>query len=68
VVLHAVIPVLVYPKGDPSKGVLTYAFMDNGSSGCFITDSLAKSLNVPSSQLQLQLHGESVVESEDSGL
>lgn len=39
VVVHAIIPVKVKPKGS-TETVTTYAFYDNGSGGCFLTENL----------------------------
>ena len=49
-----------------SKSVKTYAFYDNGSSGCFLTENLRNRLEATSTKTQLQLgtmHGQSVVDS-----
>ena len=62
-VLHAVIPVKVFQKGN-SKAVTTYAFFDNGSSACFISKSLVGQLQASTSDVHLNLrtmHGESLV-------
>ena len=65
VVLHAILPVKVTQKGS-GKSVTTYAFYDNGSGGCFATESIRKQLGVDGIRVMLQLatmHGESQVES-----
>jgi len=38
-VLHAILPVRVRKKGS-TEIVITYAFYDNGSGGCFVTENL----------------------------
>ena len=62
-VLQAILPVKVYQKG--SNVVMdTYAFYDNGSTGCFITESLQKQLNASARETSLKLqtmHGVNIV-------
>ncbi len=61
VVLHAILPIQVYKKNS-NKVVLTYAFYDNGSSGCFMTEDLYSLLQARGTETQLQLrtmHGSS---------
>ena len=56
---------IVTQKGT-SKSVKTYAFYDNGSAGCFLTENLKNRLEATSTKTQLQLgtmHGQSVVDS-----
>ena len=63
--LHAILPVKVTQKGS-GKSVMTYAFYDNGSGGCFATESIRRQLGVHGVTVMLQLatmHGESQVES-----
>ena len=65
VVLHAILPVKVTQKGS-GKSVTTHAFYDNGSGGCFATESIRRQLGVDGVRVMLQLatmHGESQVES-----
>jgi hypothetical protein len=62
-VLQAIIPVIVYQKGS-SRYITTYAFYDQGSNGCFITDNLKDKLTAVGTDTALQLktmHGESVI-------
>ena len=64
-VLHAILPVKVKQKGS-DKSVTTYAFYDNGSGGCFATESIRKQLGADGVKVMLRLatmHGESQVES-----
>ena len=64
-VLHAILPVKVKQKGS-DKSVTTYPFYDNGSGGCFATESIRKQLGVEGVKVMLRLatmHGESQVES-----
>ena len=64
-VLHSILPVKVSPSGG-SCSVATYAFLDNGSSGCFVTKDLAEELGADGETTLLQLktmHGQSCVES-----
>ena len=65
IVLHAILPVKVKQRDNPNV-VTTYAFYDNGSSGCFITENLVKQLNASATTTKLQLttmHGQSHVDS-----
>lgn len=64
-VLHSILPVMVSQKGS-SRKVMTYAFYDNGSSGCFITSSFAEELDAVSNPVTLQLrtmHGDNIEQS-----
>ena len=64
-VLHAILPVKVKQKGS-EKSVTTYTFYDNGSGGCFATESIRKQLGVDGVKVMLRLetmHGKSQVES-----
>lgn len=50
-------------KGN-TKPVTTYAFYDNGSGGCFLTENLREQLGVNGEKTELQLgtmHGQSLV-------
>lgn len=63
VILHAILPVRVKTKGN-TKSVITYAFYDNGSGGCFLTENLREQLGVDGERTELQLgtvHGQSLV-------
>lgn len=65
VVLHAILPVRVKQKGS-DESVITYAFFDNGSAGCFATESIRRQLGVEGVRTVLRLatmHGESQIES-----
>ena len=65
ILLQTILPVIVTQKGT-SKSVKTYAFYDNGSSGCFLTENVRNRLEAASTKTQLQLgtmHGQSVVDS-----
>ena len=65
VILQAILPVNVYQKGRSSV-IKTYAFYDNGSTGCFITDELLTQLGATCVETHLQLrtmHGKSVIAS-----
>ena len=66
VVLHSIIPVKV--KSESSKGeVLTYAFLDNGSSACFMSNNLKEELQVDGKNTVLQLrtmHGTNTISTE----
>lgn len=62
-ILHAILPVRVKTKGN-TKSVITYAFYDNGSGGCFLTENLREQLGVDGERTELQLgtvHGQSLV-------
>jgi hypothetical protein len=64
-VLQAILPVRVHVKGS-NNVVETYAFFDNGSTGCFITENVKDQLNAPSNETVLRLqtmHGISTVTS-----
>ena len=61
VVLQAVLPVLVTQMGS-NRSVMTYAFYDNGSDGCFITDDIQEDLQATGIESTLKLktmHGSS---------
>ena len=63
--LQTILPVVVTQKGT-NKAVKTYAFFDNGSAGCFITERLRKRLAATSTVTKIQLgtmHGQSLVDS-----
>ena len=63
VILHAILPVQVKTKGN-TKSVITYAFYDNGSGGCFLTENPREQLDVDGERTELQLgtmHGQSLV-------
>ena len=63
--LQTILPVVVTQKGT-NKAVKTYAFYDNGSVGCFITERLRKRLAATSTVTKIQLgtmHGQSLVDS-----
>ena len=65
IILQTILPVLITDK-NTDKTVKTYAFYDNGSAGCFLTESLRERLAVPGTKTTLQLgtmHGHSLVES-----
>jgi hypothetical protein len=53
-ILHAILPVKICQQGG-RKCVDTYAFYDNGSSGCFITEELRDQLGVTGVGTTLQL-------------
>ena len=64
-VLQTILPVLITDK-NTNKTVKNYAFSDNGSGGCFLTERLRERLEVPGTKTSLQLgtmHGQSLVES-----
>ena len=54
VVLHAILPVKVFQKGKPNA-ITTYAFYDNGSNGCFVTNELMEQLQAEATPTTLQL-------------
>ena len=61
--LRAILPVRVKQKGS-TETVITNAFFDNGSSGCFLTESLKDKMGVNGERTDLQLstmHGQSPV-------
>ena len=63
-ILQTILPVLITDK-NTNKTVKSYAFYDNGSGGCFLTERLRKRLEVPGTKTALQLgemHGQSLVE------
>jgi len=63
VILHAILPVRVKKKGS-TETVVTYAFYDNGSGGCFLTESLREKIGIDGEKSELQLgtmHGQSLV-------
>ena len=53
-VLQAILPVKIHVK-DSDKSVETYAFYDNGSTGCFITESIKDKLNPACNDTVLKL-------------
>jgi transposase InsO family protein len=53
-ILHAVLPVKIYQQGKDTC-VSTYAFYDDGSSGCFMTEGLMDLLGVTGVDTVLQL-------------
>ena len=60
VILHAILPVRVKKKGS-TETVVTYAFYDNGSGGCFLTEDLREQIGVDGEKSELQLgtmHGQ----------
>ncbi|XP_028394495.1 uncharacterized protein LOC114518689 [Dendronephthya gigantea] len=64
-IFHAILPVKVRHKNS-DKLVDTYAFYDNGSDGCFITNTLKDQLEVSGTEITLKLgtmHGQSHVPS-----
>lgn len=63
--LQTILPVVVTQKCT-NKPVKTYAFHDNGSAGCFITERLRTRLEATSIDTKIQLgtmHGQSLVNS-----
>ena len=65
ILLQTILPVVVTQKGT-NKPVKTYAFYDNGSAGCFITERLRTRLEATSTDTKIQLgtmHGQSLVDS-----
>ena len=65
ILLQSILPVIVTQKG-VNIAVKTYAFYDNGSAGCFITERLKERLEAKSTDVKLQLgtmHGNTLVES-----
>ena len=65
ILLQTILPVVVIQKGT-NKPVKTYAFYDNGSAGCFLTESLKTRLQATSTATKIQLgtmHGQSLVDS-----
>ncbi|XP_071088920.1 uncharacterized protein [Haliotis cracherodii] len=62
-VLQSILPVTVHLE-DSDVNIKTYAFLDNGSSGCFMTEDLQCQLGAPSTQTTLKLrtmHGIDIV-------
>jgi hypothetical protein len=53
-ILHAIIPVQVSQRGN-DKSIITYAFYDNGSSGCFLSEDLMSKLNATGQETTLVL-------------
>ena len=53
-VFRSILPVRVYVKGT-NEFVNCYAFYDNGSTGCFVTESLAEKLNVKGPEVNVTL-------------
>jgi len=65
IILQVILPVIVKQK-ETNKAAKTYAFYDNGSVGCFLTESLKNHLEAAGTKRTLQLgtmHGHSLVES-----
>ena len=65
ILLQTILPVTGTQKGI-DKPVKTYAFYDNGSAGCFITEQLKIRLKAASTKTKLQLgtmHGHTLVDS-----
>jgi len=65
ILLQTILPVTVTQKGI-DKPVKTYAFYDNGSAGCFITEQLKIHLKAACTETKLKLgnmHGRSLVDS-----
>ena len=63
IILHAILPVKVKKRGS-NKAITTYAFYDNGSAGCFLTESLKEQIGAEGERTKLQLstmHGQSLV-------
>ena len=63
VIFPAILPVRVKRKGS-TEAIITYAFYDNGSGGCFLTENLKEQLGVKGEKTELQLstmHGQSLV-------
>jgi hypothetical protein len=63
-ILHAIIPVNVHQKGKANT-IRTYAFYDQGSSGCFLTDDLRDQMDASGNDTKLQLrtmHGKSILD------
>ncbi len=63
--LHSIVPVTVSQKGS-SRKCHSYAFYDNGSSGCFLTEELFEDLQAAGSDTYLKLrtmHGTDHVKS-----
>ena len=54
IILQAIIPVLVTNKAN-NKALKIYAFYDNGSVGCFLTENLRHRLEAPGTKTTLQL-------------
>ena len=52
--LHAIIPVKIYQRGQ-DRAITTYAFYDDGSSGCFITNDLKTQMSAVGVDTVLQL-------------
>ena len=50
-----IVPVKIFPAGQHEHAVMTYAFLDNGSSASFISSTLLAQLDVPSAQRTLTL-------------
>ena len=66
-IFHSIIPVRVRYK-DSNKVIDTYAFYDNGSDGCFLTQVLKDQLELAGTDTTLRLgtmHGQSYVSSTD---
>ena len=64
-IFHAILPVRVRHK-ESNKVIDTYAFYNNGSDGCFLTDTLREQLELSGNETTLRLgtmHGQSYVSS-----
>ena len=65
IVLHSIVPVRVR-QDESEKEIITYAFLDNGSNGCFLTQELKEQLEAQGDETTLQLrtmNGTNVVQS-----
>ena len=63
VILHAILPVKVKQRGS-NEIILTYAFYDNCSGGCFLTENLREQIGAQGESTNLQLgtmHGQSLI-------
>ena len=63
IILHAILPVKVKKRGS-DKVITTDGFYDNGSAGCFLTESLKEQIGAEGERTKLQLstmHGQSLV-------
>ena len=63
VILHAILPVKVKQRGS-NEIIVTYAFYDNGSGGCFLTENLREQIGAQGESTNLQLgtmHGQSLI-------
>ena len=63
VILHALLPVKVKKRGS-NETITTYAFYDNSSGGCFLTENLREQIGAEGERMKLQLgtmHGQSFI-------